>query len=114
MPLGTLAMPRGARGRSAGHLRLAADGAPVELDLAAGGLALVDLPPGQAASVELAFRSPVDLGVRGRRFAVRATGGLAGLVVDLRDAPLRLPERTDERRTLLARWERALWPERDR
>jgi len=103
VPLGTLVMLRGARGRSAGHLRLAADGSPVELDLAAGGLALVDLPPGQAASVELTFRSPVDLGVRGRRFAVRATGGLAGLVVDLRDTPLRLPERTDERRTLLPR-----------
>ncbi len=53
VPLGTLVMLRGARGRSAGHLRLAADGSPVELDLAAGGLALVDLPPGQAASVEL-------------------------------------------------------------
>ena len=45
---------------------------------------------------------------------MRATGGLAGLVVDLRDVPLRLPERADERRDLLARWEAALWPERDR
>ena len=51
--------------------------------------------------------------MRGRRFAIRATGGLAGLVVDLRDIPLRLPERVDERRDLLARWEAALWPERD-
>jgi hypothetical protein len=114
VPLGTLVIGRGARGRPAGHLHLAGTGEPVDLDLAAGGLALVDLPPGQAGSADLTFRSAVDLGVRGRRFAVRATGGLAGLVVDLRDVPLRLPERAEERRHALARWERALWPERDR
>ncbi len=114
VPLGTLAIAKGARGRPAGHLHLAGTGEPVDLDLAAGGLALVDLPPGQAGSADLAFRSAVDLGVRGRRFGVRATGGLAGLVVDLRDVPLRLPERAEERRHALARWERALWPERDR
>jgi hypothetical protein len=114
VPLGTLVMPRGVRGgRGAGHLRLESEGTPVDLDLAAGGLALVDLPPGQGGTAELTFRSPIDLGVRGRRFAVRATGGLAGLVVDLRDSPLRLPDRSDERRDLLARWERVLWRERD-
>ncbi len=115
VPVGTLAVARGVRGgRQAGHLRLTAGGAPVELELAAGRLALVDLPPGEAGEATLAFRSPVDLGVRGRRFAVRATGGLAGLVVDLRDIPLRLPETAEARRDLLARWEVALWPERDR
>ncbi len=115
VPLGTLAVARGIRGgRAAGHLRLVAREAPVDLALAAGRLGLVDLPPGEAGEASLAFRSPVDLGVRGRRFAVPATGGLAGLVVDLRDIPLRLPERADERRDLLAGWEAALWPERDR
>jgi hypothetical protein len=73
----------------------------------------VDLPPGQSGAVELAFRAPVDLGVRGKRFALRATGGLAGFVVDLRDVPLRLPERTEARRDVLGSWEAALWPERD-
>ncbi len=115
VPLGTLAVVGGLRGgRSAGHLRLDGPGIPVDLDLAAGGLALVDLPPGQAGRAELAFRSAVDLGARGRRFAVPVTGGLAGLVVDTRDLPLRLPERGDERRAVLATWERALWPDRDR
>lgn len=114
VPLGTLAIAKGARGRPAGHLRVAGAGEPMDMDLAAGGLALVDLPPGQDGVLDFAFRTAVDLGVRGRRFAARATGGLAGLVVDLRDAPLRLPERTDERRQVLSRWERALWPERDR
>ena len=35
--------------------------------------------------------------------------GLAGLLVDLRDIPLRLPERADRRRDLLAAWQQALW-----
>jgi hypothetical protein len=115
VPLGTLAIARGVRtGRQVGQLRLAVGDAPVDLQLAGGRLALVDLPPGQAGSVELSFRAPVDLGVRGKRFALRATGGLAGLVVDLRDVPLRLPERTEARRDVLGSWEAALWPERDR
>ncbi|HYN48466.1 MAG TPA: hypothetical protein VER83_06330 [Candidatus Nanopelagicales bacterium] len=115
VPLGTLAIARGVRGgRQAGQLRLTVGDAPVDLQLAGGRLALMDLPPGQAGAVELGFRTPVDLGVRGKRFAVRATGGLAGLVVDLRDVPLRLPERADERRDVLGSWEAALWPERDR
>jgi len=115
VPIGTLAIARGARaGRHAGHLRLTVGDAPVDLQLAGGRLALVDLPPGQAGAAELDFRNPVDLGVRGKRFVVRATGGLAGMVVDLREVPLRLPERADERRDVLASWEAALWPERDR
>ncbi len=115
VPLGTLAIARGARaGRHGGQLRLTVGDAPVDLQLAGGRLALVDLPPGQAGVAELGFRAPVDLGVRGKRFAVRASGGLAGLVVDLRDVPLRLPERADERRDMLGSWEAALWPERDR
>ena len=101
-------------GRSAGSLRLRGTGEPIQLDLAPGGLALVDLPPGQAGAAELVFRSTVDLGARGRRFAVPVTGGLAGLVVDTRDLPHRLPDRGEERRAVLVAWERALWPDRDR
>jgi hypothetical protein len=114
VPLGTLAIARGVRmGRQVGQLRMAVGEAPVDLQLSGGRLALVDLPPGQSGAVELAFRAPVDLGVRGKRFALRATGGLAGFVVDLRDVPLRLPERTEARRDVLGSWEAALWPERD-
>ena len=48
-------------------------------------------------------------GARGRHFAVDVAGGLGGLLVDLRDVPLRLPDRADRRRDLLAAWQAALW-----
>ena len=41
--------------------------------------------------------------------AVDVGGGLGGLLVDLRDVPLRLPERLERRRELLDAWQRALW-----
>jgi len=88
-------------------------GGPVELDLVPGGLELVDLPPGERAIVELRFSDAVDLGLRARHFAVEAAGGLGGLLVDLRDVPLRLPERPERRRDVLAAWQSALWPGMD-
>jgi hypothetical protein len=115
VPIGTLIVPGGVRGeKTVGQLRLATGTEVVEMPLTGGGLALVDLPPGQRGAAEVAFRHPVDLGPRGRRFAVRVTGGLAGLVMDLRDVRLRLPERSEYRRAALDRWELALWPGRDR
>ena len=47
----------------------------------------------------------VRLGGRGRHFAIDVTGGLGGLVVDLRDVPLRLPDRADLRGELLEAWQ---------
>jgi hypothetical protein len=80
-----------------------------ELELIPGGLELVDLPPGESAVVELLFSEVVDLGRRARHFATEVTGGLGGLLVDLRDVPLRLPDRLDRRRDLLVAWQGALW-----
>ncbi|OGO55176.1 MAG: hypothetical protein A2V85_16530 [Chloroflexi bacterium RBG_16_72_14] len=110
LPLGSVLMPGGLRaGHSAGRLAIAAGDGPVELDLVPGGLELVDLPPGSRAVVDLRFRDPVDLGLRGRHFALEVAGGLGGLLVDLRDVPLRLPARLERRRELLAAWQGALW-----
>lgn len=110
-PLGSVVMPAGFRGgKPRGHLSVHGDGRePVELDLAPGGLELVDLPPGERAVVELRFRDPVDLGAHGRHFAVEVGGGLGGVLVDLRDVPLRLPERLDRRRDVLTAWQGAMW-----
>jgi hypothetical protein len=111
VPLGSVLMPAGVHGgKQAGHLIVHRAGGSVELDLEGGGLELADLPPGEQALVEIRFRDPVDLGRRGRRFAAEVTGGLGGLIVDLRDIPMRLPDRPDRRRDLLAAWQAAVWP----
>lgn len=109
-PLGSVVTPAGLRaGRSAGSLVVHASGTSTELDLVPGGLELVDLAPGETAVAEFRFRDTVRLGARGRHFAVDVGGGLAGLLIDLRDVPLRLPDRADRRRDLLAAWQTALW-----
>jgi len=113
-PLGSVVTPAGLRsGRSAGSVVVHVDGTTTEMDLIPGGLELVDLPPGQTAVAEFRFRDRVRLGARGRHFAVDVAGGLGGLLVDLRDVPLRLPERADRRRDLLAAWQAALWQGQD-
>lgn len=110
VPLGTVVTPAGLRaGRSAGTLRVHGPSGEGSLDLVPGGLELVDLPPGEAATAEFRFRDTVRLGTRGRHFSIDVTGGLGGLLVDLRDVPLRLPERAERRRDLLAAWQGALW-----
>jgi hypothetical protein len=68
----------------------------------------VDLPPGHSAVAEFQFHDTVRLGGRGRHFAIDVTGGLGGLMVDLRDVPLRLPERADLRSEALEAWQAAV------
>jgi hypothetical protein len=109
-PLGSVIMPQGMRaGRSAGRLVVHGATGTTDLDLMPGGLELVDLPPGETAVAELDFRDTVRLGTRGRHFVVQVSGGLGGLLVDLRDIPLRLPERQEHRREQLAAWHDSLW-----
>jgi len=109
-PLGSVVTPAGLRaGRSAGSVVVHASDGTSELELTPGGLELVDLPPGATAVAEFRFRDRVRLGGRGRHFAIDVAGGLGGLVVDLRDVPLRLPDRADRRRDLLAAWQSSLW-----
>ena len=110
-PLGTLVMPAGLRsGRSAG--RLAVHGAPpIEpIELSPGELALIRLAPGESAVAEFRFRDSVRLGGKGRQFAIDVAGGLAGLLVDLRDIPLRLPDRAEARREQVRAWQAAVRP----
>jgi hypothetical protein len=110
VPLGSVVIPSGLRaGRTAGHLVVHAEAGTTELELVPGGLELVDLPPGESAIAEFRFRDTVVLGTRGKRFAIDVSGGLGGLLVDLRDVPLHLPDRADRRRELLGAWQRALW-----
>ena len=110
VPLGSVVMPQGLRAaRSGGRLVVHGVTGSTELDLVPGGLELVDLPPGESAVAEFEFRHTVRLGARGRHFAIDVAGGLGGLLVDMRDVPLRLPDRADRRQELLAAWQDALW-----
>ena len=114
-PLGSVISPQGMRaGRNAGRVTVHGSTGSTELALVPGGLQLVDLPPGQVATAEFEFRDTVRLGTRGRRFAVEVAGGLGGLLLDLRDIPLRMPDRLEHRRELLAAWQGALWVGADR
>jgi hypothetical protein len=108
-PLGTVVTPAGLHaGRSAGSVVVHSTTGSTRLDLMPGGLALIDLPPGTSAVAEFTFRDTVRLGTRGRHFAIDVTGGLGGLVVDMRDVPLRLPDRADLRGELLESWQAAV------
>jgi hypothetical protein len=109
-PLGTAVVPQGLHhGRAVGRIVVHGQDEAVGRDLVAGRVDRIDLPPGGSATAELEFRDGAVLGGRGRRFAVQVAGGVGGLLVDLRDVPLRLPDRLDRRRELLAEWQRAVW-----
>jgi hypothetical protein len=113
-PIGSLlvvgSVPGGRRSHArAGRLTLDGD-RHARHDLAAGEVSFVDLPPGDQALATLEFRDAVRVGHRARRVAVPVSGGVAGLAVDLRDVPLRLPERRDRRRAALAAWGELAWP----
>ena len=111
-PLATAVVPQGIQaGRAVGRLILHAGATPVTRDLVGGHVEVVELPPGITRTAELEFRDGVVLGGRGRRFALEVGGGLGGLLVDLRDVPLRLPDAPERRRETLAVWQRATWNE---
>ena len=114
MQLGSLILPAGIKaGRSAGHLRLKGAASVSEIELHPGAVQVVDLPPGRAARADLDFRDPVRLGKRSRHFSVDVGGGLSGLLVDLRDIPMRISDRPDSRRATLDSLQRGMWPEID-
>lgn len=114
VPLGSLILPVGVKnGRSAGHLRLKDLTSISEIELHPGAVQVVDLPPGRAAQVDLDFRDAVRLSDRGHHFSVDVAGGMAGLLIDMRDIPLRISDRPESRRAALQTWQRGMWPEAD-
>ena len=110
LPLGSVLMPAGLRtGRPAGTLAVRSTTGEALLDLVPGTFDLLDLPAGEVAIADMRFRDAVDLGPRVRHATVQVTGGFAGLLVDLRDVPLRLPDRLEMRRDAIAGWETHVW-----
>ncbi len=114
VPLGALILPSGIKqGRTAGYLRLKSAASVSEIELHPGAVQVVDLPPGIGARADLQFRDAVRLGKRANHFTVDVGGGLSGLLVDLRDIPMRISDRPDSRRAALETWQRGMWPEFD-
>jgi len=114
LPMATLVIPSGLRpGKSAGTLKLKGSAYTSEIELHPGAIQVVDLPTGRSARAELSFRDTVRLGSRGHNFALDVTGGLVGLLLDLRDVPLRISERPESRRAALEAWQKGMWPEVD-
>jgi hypothetical protein len=114
MPLGSLILPAGVRpGRSAGHLRIRDAATMSEIELHPGAVQVIDLPPGRTGRADLEFRDAVRLPKRAHHFSIEVGGGLGGLLVDLRDIPMRISDRPDSRRAALEAWQRGMWPESD-
>ncbi len=87
---------------SAGHKELP----PVELEIPYGAIELIELPPGQKASLEIrpARHFDVGLGQPGRGAVTEVEGGFLGIIVDARGRPLRLAEDDAERHESLNNW----------
>jgi hypothetical protein len=114
MPLGSLILPAGVRpGRSAGRLRLKDATTTSDIELHPGAVQVIDLPPGRTGRADIEFRDAVRLPKRAHHFSIEVGGGLGGLLVDLRDIPLRISDRPDSRRAALEAWQRGMWPEVD-
>jgi hypothetical protein len=114
MPLGSLILPAGVRqGRSAGQLHLKDPTSTSEIELHPGAVQVIDLPPGRSGRADMDFRDAVRLPQRAHHFSVEVGGGLGGLLVDLRDIPMRISDRPDSRRAALEAWQRGMWPEAD-
>ena len=114
MPAGSLILPAGVRpGRSAGQLRLRESASTSEIELHPGAIQVIDLPPGRTGRADIEFRDAVRMPKRAHHFSVEVGGGLGGLLVDLRDIPMRISDRPDSRRAALDAWQRGMWPETD-
>lgn len=118
IPLGSVVQAAGLGARQedgrVGRLTLDHAGSTTRHELSAGELAFLDLEPGAAATATLELREAARIGRRTRRVSLDVTGGIAGLIVDLRDIPLRLPDRRDRRRAVLAAWSALAWPADER
>jgi hypothetical protein len=109
--LATVVAPvgRGRRGETALRVQVTYEtGGGFSADVAYGDLEVLPLLPGQEAVVELhpTRRFDVGLGGPGKGGKRIVSGGLAGLIVDARGRPLRLPDETEQRQSQVRQW---LW-----
>jgi len=84
------------------------NGSELDVDVRYGDLEILPLPLGQEAVLELSPRRGFDVGLggRGKKGKRRVSGGLAGLIIDARGRPLRLPPDPEIRQEQIQEW---LW-----
>ena len=84
------------------------DSSTFSMNVRYGNIEVIPLRPGQEAVLDLRpqRRFDVGLGGPGKRGQQRVSGGLAGLIIDARGRPLRLPSQPGIRHNQIQRW---LW-----
>jgi hypothetical protein len=84
------------------------DGSNFDVEVRYGELEMLPLAPGQEVVLELKPRRRFDVGLGGpgKGGKRRVSGGLAGLIIDARGRPLRLPRKPEKRHNQIQRW---LW-----
>ncbi len=84
-------------------------GGDLDVEVAAGSLEVLPLPPGQKAVIKLEPHRSIDVGRGGPGQgggSIEVQGGLVGLIVDARGRPLFLPSNAGKRRERIQQW---LW-----
>jgi hypothetical protein len=79
---------------------------PAEVEIPYGSIKIIELPPGQKATLEIrpARHFDIGLGQPGRGAVTEVEGGALGVIVDARGRPLRLPGDTAKRQAWLRHW----------
>jgi hypothetical protein len=82
------------------------DGGKFGVEVGYGDLEVLPLPPGRQAVLDLRplRRFDVGLGGPGKAGKRRVSGGLAGLIIDGRGRPLRLPDEPEQRQSQIRQW----------
>ena len=108
--LATVVAPvgRARRGEIILRVHVTYDEGKFSVEIGYGDLEVLPLPPGQQAVLELRplHNFDVGLGRPGKAGKLRVNGGLAGLIIDARGRPLRIPSDTEQRQSQMQQW---LW-----
>lgn len=110
MNMGTVITPVGVTQLGSPVLRMKVaitGGSETSLEVKFGSMEVIQLPPGQTATLQLqpVNRFDVGLGGPGRGGSVKVSGGALGVVIDARGRPIRLPGETSKRRETLKKWQ---------
>jgi uncharacterized protein (TIGR01319 family) len=107
--LGTVIAPagHGSPGNPALNLKIDyARGDILEVEIPYGAIKVIDLPPGQKATLEIRPTRHFDIGLGqpGRGALAEVEGGSVGLIIDARGRPLKLPKDDVWRQEQLRQW----------